>query len=303
MFSLSSNISFSKLSSINVFYHGIEDLPKKHLTHVLSCKNTAQFEKDIDWLYKNFSSKNTQVQNSIPFQLHFDGGLRSVYETVFPILQKKGIPFQVNVSSDFVDNRDLYYKFKQSLLIDKAENDFHLKKHFQKIRQTNDIKSHFLQLTKNDTKEINILLSMAEIDCQKYLETQQPYLTTHELKEILNAGNSIGISTMSMYAQDESSLFSFLRNELQFQATFHNEEKTLALDTLDFLPGRDLLNKIMNIFNMKIYHIQGLKIDADAKIQNRLSMEMTDASAEEIVRSNFRKYTFQKIFGKNKITA
>lgn len=303
MFSLPSNISFSKLSSIHVYYHGIEDHPKKHLSYVLSCKNTAQFEKDIDWLYKNFSSQNANVSKSIPFQLHFDGGLRSVYETVFPLLQKKGIPFQINISSDFIDNHDLFYKFKQSLLIDKTENDFHLKKHFQKIRQTQDLKNHFLQLTKNDTKEINILLSMAEINCQKYLEAQKPYMTTAEVKEILAAGNTVGISTMSMYAHDETTLLAYLKNELQFQSSLGISPQYLALDNLEYIPSMEILDKIMATHHLQVYHVQGLKIDVNSKIQNRLSLEMLNASAEEILRSNFRKYTFQKIFGKNKIKA
>jgi hypothetical protein len=39
-----------------------------------------------------------------------------------PILRRKGVPATVFVNSDFVDNQDLFFRFKAALIIDKNKS-------------------------------------------------------------------------------------------------------------------------------------------------------------------------------------
>ena len=56
------------------------------------------------------------------FLLTFDDGFREIYDIIAPILLDKGIPATFFISSGFLDNRELCYQHKASLLVEKVRN-------------------------------------------------------------------------------------------------------------------------------------------------------------------------------------
>ena len=50
--------------------------------------------------------------------LSFDDGLREVYTIIAPILKERGLPATFFITTDFIDNKKLFYRNKASLLIE-----------------------------------------------------------------------------------------------------------------------------------------------------------------------------------------
>ena len=108
------------------FYHTVSDEYLPHIHPLYSPKTVSEFSQDLEFLLKHFQpvdmetallhcKKEKQVARP-SFHLSFDDGLREMYDIVAPILYNKGIPFSVFVNSDFIDNRNLFFRHREVLL-------------------------------------------------------------------------------------------------------------------------------------------------------------------------------------------
>jgi peptidoglycan/xylan/chitin deacetylase (PgdA/CDA1 family) len=132
----------------------------------------------LDFLLRYF-----QKNGKFSFHLTFDDGLSEVYHTVMPILIEKGVPATVFVNSQFVDNRDLFYRYKAALLVDKINRTQQGNQELiDKILKINYLEKDFL----DETAQI------LEVDFDEFLHTQQPYLSSEQLREMQRNGFTIG---------------------------------------------------------------------------------------------------------------
>ncbi len=107
------------------FYHTVSDEYLPHIHPIYHPKTITEFSGDLDYLLKYFQpvdmetvfsySKKEKLIAKPSFHLSFDDGLREVYDIITPILYKRGIPFSVFVNSDFVDNRNLFFRHREVL--------------------------------------------------------------------------------------------------------------------------------------------------------------------------------------------
>ena len=110
------------------FYHTVAEQPLPHIKHLYRMKTVAEFNKDLDFLLKYFEPidvetlyhfhTNKIVPEKPVFHLSLDDGLKEIYETVAPILLKKGVPATFFVNSKFADNKALFYRYHTSLAIE-----------------------------------------------------------------------------------------------------------------------------------------------------------------------------------------
>src|SRR5256885_1685553 len=91
-------------------------------------RNVSEFKRDLDVFLTFFCAmslhdflptlERKQAIAPDSFMLTFDDGLKECYEVVAPILKLKGIPATFFLCSAFVDNKELAYDHKKSLLSD-----------------------------------------------------------------------------------------------------------------------------------------------------------------------------------------
>ena len=111
------------------FYHsirGTEALP--HLQHLYPVRDEATFRQDLDYLLDHFQPIDLSQLKELVLEgkkvshnymhLSFDDGLREVHDLVLPILEQKGIPATLFINPAFVDNKNLFFRFKISLIIE-----------------------------------------------------------------------------------------------------------------------------------------------------------------------------------------
>lgn len=178
------------------FYHVVSN---KHLPHILNYpyRNEDEFEKELDFYLKYFRPvsleylyKNPRTKEKV-FHLSFDDGLKECAEIVAPILLRKGIPATFFVNSAFVDNRKLFHRYKASLIV----SDLQKYPCFQSedFLQKNGLnRKNLLQAGFSQRDLLDQAADMMNIDFHAFLEKEQPYLTTRQVKELAGQGFSIG---------------------------------------------------------------------------------------------------------------
>ena len=169
------------------FYHFVSD-EKNPFINNFYYPSVKQFEKQLDLLLRYFRpvSLNELYENKNhhpSFHLSFDDGLRSCFDIVAPILKKKGIPATFFVNPDFVDNRGLSHRFKESIL-----NDFVTR---EKGAKTGLVSNY------SDGPLLDQRARDAGLDWKTYLETEKPYMTLEQLQQLKKDGFSIGAHSNS----------------------------------------------------------------------------------------------------------
>jgi len=193
------------------FYHIVSDTDVLHIKYLYRVKNVDEFINDLNFLLKHYIPisindlyENIYNDKAIPsnaFLLTFDDGFREIYNIVAPILKNKGIPATFFLSTDFIDNKSLFYRCKINLILDRIKNSRYL-------TSTSEDKIKNVLIENNAFNE-NIIKSIRRIGYHNkellgevskilnynfisYLNKYQPYLTSKQIKKLLDDGFSIG---------------------------------------------------------------------------------------------------------------
>lgn len=171
------------------FYHAVDDQKQIHIQHLYPVKTVQQFENELDSLLNIFEPLHiddlmTYHQiGSLPAKpsmfLSFDDGLRQCHEVIAPILKKKGIPATFFINTAFVDNQDLMYRYKVSLLIENG---------LLNISSQKD-------LNYNHLEKIDAMDKEGIFD--SFLENHQPYMSMSQIKNLEQQGFTFGAHSHS----------------------------------------------------------------------------------------------------------
>lgn len=176
------------------FYHVVSNQPLPHiLNYPIISEN--QFKQELDFYLKYFEpiSLEELVKSPRPnsFHLSFDDGLKECAEIVAPILLQKGIPATFFVNSGFIDNKELFHRYKASLIA--GEMRTRPDAEVENYLYENEISlNNILQVPFSKTDVLQHAAELLEIDIQSFLKTQQPYMTTAQIKDLHKKGFSIG---------------------------------------------------------------------------------------------------------------
>ncbi len=187
----------------------INDYTQPHIKHLYAHKNINQFKDDLDFLMEKYSPISLfdllnfiKTNNMLPekvFLLTFDDGFREMHDIVAPILLEKGISATFFINSAFIDNKTLCYLHKASILVE----------HLQKIRsrtlkdiikqmlykygiQNIDIRSCILSIKYEQKDVLDEIAHLINVDFDDYLLKNKPYLTSDQIKGLIDDGFTIG---------------------------------------------------------------------------------------------------------------
>lgn len=209
---LSGLLPFRKLQFFNSykiifpFYHLVSDERVRHVIHLYPYKNTREFEKDLDFLLKHYSPVSLaefrqQIAQGMDtdcdsFLLTFDDGLKEFKEVIVPILLRKGVPAVNFINSAFVDNKDLFFRYKASLLVDeiqKKDIDRHkINKLFHKHGFKGNMVKSLLGISYHERAFLDIVAEHLGFNFRQYLETEKPYMTSEDIKSLTEMGFDFG---------------------------------------------------------------------------------------------------------------
>jgi peptidoglycan/xylan/chitin deacetylase (PgdA/CDA1 family) len=189
------------------FYHAVSDERQLHIQHLYRGKSIKEFVKDLEFLLRYFTPvdyirfkelASSKSRTSRPFfLLSFDDGLREFHDIIAPILTKKGIPAVCFLNSAFIDNRDLFFKYKASVLISFLQENEKLRdkpdiKNWFVENSINDIQRWLLSIEYTDREKLDEFSSKIGYDFSVYLKSVQPYLTTSQIEKLIKDGFHFG---------------------------------------------------------------------------------------------------------------
>lgn len=300
-------------------YHCVSDENLPHIRHIIQYKNTKQFEADLDCLskhfqwvswseFKDFVSGNFKPKKKIAL-LTFDDGFREFYDTVIPILERKGIYACNFINPAFIDNHELMFRCKASLIIDEIEKwqkiDPEIYRMLSLENPTKEkLKQQLLKINYHKRELLNKLTEKFEIDCKGYLKEHSPYLTTDQLKILTQKGYGISshswdhpkYNELSLQEQMESTklTFNYLKeNNLMYDS--------FAFPFTDFGVKKDFFDELFK--NKEIFCCfgsAGVKSDSIERLFHRIPMEMGE-SGEKTLKKETAYFRLKKIINKNKI--
>jgi peptidoglycan/xylan/chitin deacetylase (PgdA/CDA1 family) len=186
----------SKTPIFQPFYHVVSN---QKLPHILNYPflNEQQFEQQLDYFLKFFKPVSLEYlhkkQNTTEkvFHLSFDDGLRQCAEIVAPVLLKKGIPATFFINSGFVDNKTLFHRYKASLILNEMTKN--PDSEVEGFLRSNKLSlENILQADFSQRRILDEAADLLAIDFANFLQTEKPYLTTNQVKDLSAKGFTIG---------------------------------------------------------------------------------------------------------------
>ncbi|PKF73762.1 polysaccharide deacetylase family protein [Chryseobacterium sp. PMSZPI] len=297
-------------------YHCVSDENLPHIKHVIRYKNTKQFEEDLDYLtkyfrfvdwqeFKDYMAGSFKPEKKIAL-LTFDDGFREFYDIVVPILERKGIYACNFINPAFIDNKDLMFRCKASLLVDAVEKNKNIPDDLflGEYKTKEALRKHILKINYQQKDTLDLLAEKLEVDFQMYLKEYQPYLGTEELKKLTDKG--FGISSHSWDHPKYGDLSLTRQMETTHKTFVYLKEnnflyESFAFPFTDFGVRNDFFEELFK--NKEIYcsfGAAGVKRDSVKKNFQRIPMEM-GGSGERLLKKEIAYFKLKKLVNKNTI--
>lgn len=307
---------------IILYYHVVNDNEMPHIRNKHKYKGITQFTDDLEFLLKHYCPIGLKEaihwvrgDNNLPpnrFLLTFDDGFREINDVIAPILLDKGIPATFFITSVFLDNRELGYHHKASLLVEKIQNgiSFGAECKIKGILNEKGIRSTQLleDILHVDYQRRDVLEKIAEVlkvDFQSYLDEKQPYLSSHQIMDLINKGFDIGahsidhpyFSELSLEEQFEQAIVSIK----QIREKFHLDYGAFAFPHNDSGVSQEFFKRIHESGLIDITFGTGGMLSTVVKShKQRVSLENPLLPARKILTWQYTRRLYKTLWSKMK---
>jgi len=303
------------------YYHVVSDREIPHLLNLYSYKNLKHFNEDLDFLLKNYtpvdlfevlqSNKNYDGFRKNSFLLVFDDGFREIYEIIAPVLRKKGIPAVFFLCTAFIDNKQLCFEHKASLLatvlerqISESQRILISKLYFGNESGGSDIKQAVLHTCYSKQHLLDEAAKLVDLDFDKYLSKERPYLASDEIKDLIKAGFFIGAHSIDhpryIELSDEEKLYQTVESVRTIRQRFGLQYGVFAFPHSDADISLSLLDKIhrSGIVNATFGN-QGMLKESFSSHLQRFSLEKYAKPARDIIKMSYCRRIYKNAIGRS----
>lgn len=308
-------LNITKTKGISSLYHTVsnEDLP--HINQLYRVKKTSEFKADLDFLLKHYTPvdyktyidikvKGTKLNKPV-FLLTFDDGLKEFNEVISPILLNKGIPAICFLNSDFIDNKNLFFRYKISLLINEClKNRARKNRVGELLNNSKNITQSLLNLSYNNTLLINHIAEEIDFSFNDFLQKKQPYLNTPDINNLINKGFQFGAHSIDhpefRFISLEEQIIQTKTSMDIIQKKFNLNYKAFAFPFTDHGVDKDFFNYINNHkITDNTFGCAGYKTDVISNNYQRIAFEKGTLSGKEIHNAELLSYLLKKPLNKH----
>lgn len=302
------------------FYHLVSDENPIHLKHLYPVKTTKTFEKELDFLLKYYnpisivdllkSVEREQTISKPAFLLSFDDGLREFNDVIAPVLLRKGIPATCFLNSAFIDNRDLFFRFKASILIEEIQKK-QLSERVNKWFETKNLKFEnlskaLLNIRFSNKNVLDELAGFLELDFNEFLQKEKPYLSSSQIESLTKQGFTFGAHSIDHPLYSEISIKEQLRQtkesvEYVFSA-YKQSYKTFAFPYTDYNVSGGFFETIYKNEMLDLtFGCAGIKSENFPRHFQRIALEYESFSAQSIIKGQYLYFLAKAMVRKNTI--
>jgi len=296
-------------------YHAISDEEMPHIKHLYTVKGVKAFINDLEFLLKYFTPvdyiefreliRNNKQPDKPSFLLSFDDGLREFHDVIAPLLLKKGVPAICFLNSGFIDNKDLFYRYKASLIIEKINKEtglIHKIPHLSGVSQKNV--RNILSITYKDRQLLDDMVNLIGYSFNDFLVKHSPYLNSQQIRSLIDQGFHFGSHSIDhpeyKYLELQEQLRQTKESIDQICKMFSIDYKAFSFPFTDNNVSIEFFNQIKaNQIADHTFGCAGQKRDIVPNNFQRIPFEMTNLSGKQILNSELLYYLFKVPFGKN----
>lgn len=183
-------------------YHTVFDTSPDHFSNLYKVRGKRGFEDDLDAIlnvyaplsFAEFMSGGMTKSSRRPVcLLTFDDNNRELYDTIAPMLERKGVPAIFFVCSAFLNNSSWFFEDQCGLINFKVRGNESANQRFIKYLKKEKIDWQKLVAGRLPQPRIlNAIGSLLEIDWESELSDRKPYLTDDNIHSLLRRGFAIG---------------------------------------------------------------------------------------------------------------
>jgi peptidoglycan/xylan/chitin deacetylase (PgdA/CDA1 family) len=312
------------LKIIFPFYHTVSDGPLIHVKNLYRIRTVKEFSRDIDFFLRFFKPIDPQeiadsIRNIKPikgrrFLLTFDDGLSQCYDIIAPILKKKGLNAIFFVNPDFIDNKDLFYRYKASVLIEKLHNAS--ANDLQKASiaaglnsiEKEDLINFVFEIDYSSKLVLDKVASALEVDFKEFLQNERPYLSTQQISSLVKDGFYVGSHSLDHPQFNklsiEEQLFQVISSMEILQNTFNLKHRFFSFPFTDYGVSKEFFEKTYDLVNPVLdlsFGTAGIKSDSFRQHLQRIPIENYPVRASYSVLFQYLYYATKAPFRRNLI--
>lgn len=316
-------ISLTGKKLIFPFYHSVAFEPLPHIEALYELRTSGHFKKDISYLLAHFDPIEPQkaltchLEKKQPpkpsFLLSFDDGLSGFYHHESKILFEKGIPAIVFLNSAFIDNKDLFYRYKASLLIKHLHENPELIKLISVFLADNgiigsNVFESLLFVKYHNRQLLDKVADICQYSFSDFIQKHQPYLTSQQITELSQKGFIFGAHSIDHPQYSEISFEEQIKQtQLSVEYVKNNFNQLLSLFAFPFTDD-GVFTKTLKTISDREKHIldfsfggAGIKNEVFPRHIQRIPMEGFSAEGKRIIKTEYLYYMVKSLFGKNTI--
>lgn len=290
-------------------WHIVADRDVEHVSGLFKFRNIRQFDADLEFFLANYTPvslsdviRHLSGCGQLPkrsFMPTFDDGFREVYDTIAPILHRKGIPAVFLLITSAIDNRELCYPQKKSLLVralDSLDNSRARQDVARALDKAGiegaDLASRIRSIYYRQRHIFDQLAGILQCDFSSYVSSVQPYLTSEQIKRLLAMGFDIGAHSIDHPLYSELELDEQLAETLEsmrwLSTTFEYTCQSFAFPYHDADISPEFFRKAFSFSDLQVsFGDGGVLRGTYPKNLPRFGLEKTDLPAAQLVARQF----------------
>jgi peptidoglycan/xylan/chitin deacetylase (PgdA/CDA1 family) len=305
-------------------YHTVCDEVPDHIKHLYQPRSSKLFTEDLHFFLRYYEPidltrlKEITLSREKPrknlFFISFDDGLSEFYTQAAPVLLKLGVPATCFLNTAFTGNRNLFYRFKISLLIEeiqklKEKRDFWKK--FHALTEKHAIphgyyRSVLSALDHRSLPFIDEAANLVRLDFREYLKSKKPYLTGDQIRKLIQKGFTFGGHSIDhpnfALLPEEDRIRQAIESTRNVQEEFNLKDRIFAFPFTDHGIGKAFFNAVYTDGQIELsFGSAGLKMDSEYRNLQRIPMEDFNLSAERRLKTDYWYYLAKSPIGRNKI--
>lgn len=326
MYMLNSLIRVTRQNIIVPLYHVISDVCPLHIRNLFYIRDTEDFINDIDFLLKYYHPVSLQELIEITKKgkpagenichLTFDDGLTEMESVVAPILKQKGVPATFFINTAFLDNKDIFFRYKASLILTRLQNTPLNKMEKKKIcylltervSGCKNLTKRILNVRYANRQILDEIASLLKIDFSVYLQNKKPYLSSGQVQNLLDMGFAIGAHSIDhpeYYMMNDNERIKQTKGSMeQLVQRFGLKYRAFAFPFTDYMVSKNFFDIVYDrddpILDIS-FGTAGLKNDDFSRNIQRLPVEMTKLSLQKFVYQQYISYILKSLIGKHRI--
>ena len=309
---------------IMVVYHTVCDEVPGHIKHLYEPRSLKRFTEDIQFLCRYYDpvdllrlreiTLNREKPKKNLFFISFDDGLREFYTHAVPVLLKMGVPATCFLNSAFIDNKDLFYRYKVSLLIEGIQKHKEKKEFWQDFHRLKEkfgigqgyYRDVLLHLDQNSIPFIDEAAKLIQIDFNDYLKNYKPYLTSDQIRDLIAKGFTFGAHSINhpdfRKLPDNEKIDQTLISVEEVEKKFNLSYRIFAFPFTDYGIGKAFFDAVYARDRVELsFGSAGIKRDSVQNNLQRIPMEEYKLSAARRLKTDYFYYLLKSPFGKNLI--